>query len=178
MVQVFLKNKALEKYLSKSFNISTNLTIDEYSGRWIDYKGILLPNLASKEFNSFVFVDEILIEPKVELEEGKLYFLGDFEGVYFKDERFIAKSRFLYELFYIRYFIVVKGKNIVGVIKSLNNYQKQIADYVFLDTDEKPKLFKHKEFVYDLKKKFLHILKMSEILVEEEMFIRLEETIR
>lgn len=175
-MSIFIRNKKLEKYLNTFFGVKDNITLEVYSGRWLYYNDIIIPHISNDELDGFYFSGENIIFVQGDFEENKLYFVNVFEGIFTGNERMLPYLRFAYELSPTEYFVLIKDKTLVGVLYK----ESELLDasrYVFLELNKKPRI-KIRTDRFELKKKFVHILKMSNFDLEEEMIYRLEEIIK
>lgn len=175
-MKVIIANQKLEKYLAKSFRISGNLTFEHYRGRWIYHNDIIVPHISNDDFEGFYFSGENIITTDREFEENKIYFVNTFEGIFTKDDFLLAKLRIAYELSPTEYFVVIKNNKFFGTLYK-NNPLLDVASYIVLETEKRPR-FKIYTDRFEMKKKLIHILKMSTLEIDEEMFFRLDEIIK
>lgn len=175
-MKVIIVNKKLEQYLSKSFKLSDDLIFEHYRGRWIYFNDIIIPHISNDDFEGFFFAGESILMTEKDLEENKIYFVNDFEGIFTKEEVALTKLRVAYELSPTEYFVVLKDNKFFGVLYK-NSPLLDLVNYIMLETNKKPK-FKVNADRFEMKKKFVHILKMSNIEIDEEMFFRLDEIIK
>lgn len=172
----FIKTK---EFLEQAFNVK-RIPNDIFllDGRWGLVNNIIIP-IFHDEF--YVLLNENFIETGKDFEEGKIYFLYDvFEGIFFSDENKLLEVRLMHELSKLskNYLVSISktSKQINGVFidpQVLVSSEYKMAKYILWNE----KIDKCETMPTDkyIKQKLIYLLKLHNIDVDEDMFIRLRK---
>jgi hypothetical protein len=164
-----IKNKKILEYIKEklSINIDKFSRTFSYEDRWLYSDGIILPHLRQDDNNFYSFVDEKIITTDKDLKNGKIYFIGEPEGVFKNSKQELFLLRLAKEFCYVNYAIVLKNKEFYGVFIADDEcyIANQIVRFFYEDyklTKNALKILKDDIHNLDLfKQKLIHIIKLS-----------------
>jgi len=172
-----IKNKKIKKYVKDKFSIELEKLsrVFVYEDRWLYSDKIILPHLRQDDRKFYSFVDEKVIDTDKDLENKKIYFLGEAEGVFKDSEKDLFYLRLSKEFCYVNYAIVSKKKEFYGVfvVDDKCYVAEQLVKF-FYENHKLPRnaLKVLEDIINDLdlfKQKLIHLIKLSSDDINEDM---------